>query len=139
MPIDVRNKQYLGRGLAWPLQVTLAGGIALAGEEADVEQAIQIILLTAPGERVMRPEFGCRIHDLIFSPYDAATVGLIELYVEQALERWEPRVEVRQVDVLGDEGQDGALKIVIQYQIKDTHDERSIVHPFYLSGEEPAI
>lgn len=136
---DVRNKQYLGRGLAWPLQIDPNGGIALAREETDIEQAIRIILMTAPGERVMRPGFGCHIHDLLFSPHDAATEGLIVHYVEQALEQWEPRVEVEQVNVLTPENQDGTLLVEVRYQIKETHDERSIVHPFYIGGEEPVI
>ena len=96
---DIRNREYLGQGLAFPLQYDPRGGIAMARGERDVEQAIRIILETAPGERVMRPEFGCRIHDLIFAPYDATTQGLMIRFVEQALERWEPRITVREVNL----------------------------------------
>jgi phage baseplate assembly protein W len=136
---QARDRAYLGQGLTWPLRVDSRGGLALAHGEREIEQAIQIILETAPGERVMRPEFGCRIHDLVFAPHDAATEGLAIHYVEEALERWEPRVTVQQVRVATDPARDGVLLIEIRYQIKNTHDERSIVHPFYLSGEEEPI
>ncbi|MBN1641144.1 MAG: GPW/gp25 family protein [Anaerolineae bacterium] len=134
-----RDRAYLGQGLSWPLKIDSRGGIALAHGERDVEQAIRIVLETAPGERVMRPEFGCRVHDLVFFPFNAATEGLIIQYVEQALERWEPRIEVREITVSADPIVDGALLIEIRYQVRDTHDERSIVHPFYLTGEEEPI
>jgi phage baseplate assembly protein W len=133
---NVRDREYIGQGLAFPLQVNPQGGIALASGEHDIEQAIRVILSTAPGERVMRPEFGCRIHELIFAPQDAATESLVVYYVEEALAQWEPRIDVQEVDVSADPGRDGALLVEIKYRVKDTHDERSIVYPFFLSGEE---
>jgi phage baseplate assembly protein W len=136
---QARDRAYLGQGLSWPLKIDSRGGLALARGERDVEQAIRIILETSPGERVMRPEFGCRVHDLVFAPHDAATEGLVMHYVEEALERWEPRIEVQEVTVSADPSVDGALLIEIRYQVRDTHDERSIVHPFYLTAEEEPI
>ncbi len=133
------DKEFLGRGLAFPLQYDPRGGIALASGEHDIAQAIKIILMTAPGERVMRPEFGCRIHELVFAPHNASTEGLVIHYVEQALERWEPRIDVQEVDVSTDPGRDGALLVEIKYRVKDTHDERSIVYPFSLMGEEEIL
>jgi phage baseplate assembly protein W len=133
---NVRDREYIGQGLAFPLQVNPQGGIALASGERDVEQAIRVILSTAPGERVMRPEFGCRIHELVFAPQDAATESLVVYYVEEALAQWEPRIDVQEVEVSADPGRDGALLVEIKYRVKDTHDERSIVYPFFLSGEE---
>ena len=133
---NIRDREYIGQGLAFPLQVDPRGGIALATGTHDIEQAIRIILMTAPGERVMRPEFGCRIHELVFAPHDASTESLAAYYVQVALERWEPRVELREVDVVTDPARDGVLLVEIKYLVKDTHDERSIVYPFYLSGEE---
>ena len=133
---NVRDREYIGQGLAFPLQVNPQGGIALASGEHDIEQAIRIILSTSLGERVMRPEFGCRIHELIFAPHDAATESLVVYYVEEALAQWEPRIDVQEVDVSADPSRDGALLVEIKYRIKDTHDERSIVYPFFLSGEE---
>ncbi len=130
------NRDFLGRGLAFPLQVNPRGEIALVSGERDIEQAIRIILGTAPGERVMRPEFGCHIHELLFAPRDAATEALLTEYVKQALGRWEPRIDVREVKIAPDPRHDGAVFIEISYEIKSTHDERSIVYPFFLTGEE---
>jgi phage baseplate assembly protein W len=139
MQEDVRSQEFLGQGIAWPLQVNPRGGFSLARADHDIEQAIRIILETAPGERVMRPDFGCRIHELVFASHDAATEGLVIHYVEEALERWEPRVDLQEVNVARDLVQDGALRIEIRYQVKDTHDDRSIVYPFYITGEEERI
>ncbi len=134
---NVRNREFLGQGWAFPIQVGPSGRIALARGERDIEQAIRIILETIPGERVMRPEFGCRIHELLFAAQDATTEGFAIRYVEEALERWEPRIELQEVDVNSDPARDGVLLIEIRYQIRDTHNERSIVYPFYLTDEEP--
>lgn len=133
---NARDREFIGQGLAFPLQIDPQGGIALASGERDIEQAIRIILETLPGERVMRPEFGCRIHELVFAPRNAATEGLLIHYVEEALERWEPRIDVQEVEILPDQGDGGTMLVEIKYRIKDTHDERSIVYPFFLTGEE---
>jgi phage baseplate assembly protein W len=136
MADDLRNREFLGQGLAFPLQVNPRGEIALARGERDIEQSIRIILETMPGERVMRPDFGCRIWELVFAPYDPTTEGLLIHYVEQALTRWEPRIDLTSVKVSDDPVQQGAVLIEINYVIKATHDERSIVHPFYIQAEE---
>lgn len=130
-----KDKEYLGRGLAFPVQLTPKGEIALVSAEQDIEQSIRIILSTMPGERLMRPEFGCRVHELLFEPQDATTEGLIVYYVEQALGRWEPRIEVQEVRVVRDGYDTGVLLVEIDYRIKSTHDERSIVYPFYIMAE----
>ncbi len=135
MPSDVKNREFLGQGLAFPLQISQQGGLALAKGVTDIEQAIHIILGTIPGERIMRPEFGSRIHELVFAPDNASTRGLAAYYVEEALDRWEPRINVMDVNASADPGRPGVLLIEIQYQIKDTYDERSIVYPFFLQGE----
>ncbi len=136
MADDLRNREFLGQGLAFPLQVNPRGEIALARGERDIEQSIRIILETMPGERVMRPDFGCRIWELVFAPHDPTTEGLLIHYVEQALTRWEPRIDLTSVKVSDDPVQAGAVLIEINYIIKATHDERSIVHPFYIQAEE---
>ena len=133
-----RDKKFLGQGIAFPFKLNPSGRLGLANGAADIEQSIRIILGTAPGERLMRPEFGCRAYQLVFAPHDLATEGLMIYYVEEALGRWEPRIEVLEVSVLDDPAQvsQGKLVVQIRYQIKATHDERSIVYPFYISGEE---
>ena len=133
---NIRNKEFLGQGLAFPLQISPTGGLALAKGERDIQQAIGIILGTVPGERVMRPNFGCRAWELVFAPRNAATRSLMVHYVQQALGRWEPRIQVQEVRVLDDPEHSGALLVHIDYRVKATHDERSIVYPFYLTGEE---
>ena len=132
------DKEFLGQGLAFPLQVNPRGEIALVTGSTDIEQSISIILGTMPGERVMRPNFGCRAWELVFAPNEAETHGLLVLYVRQALEFWEPRIELREVNVVQDPNQANVLFLDIQYEIKATHDERSIVYPFYLTGQEEA-
>jgi uncharacterized protein len=135
---NIRNREFLGQGWAFPLQFNPRGQVALAVGGRDIEQSIRIILETVPGERVMRPEFGCRAKELLFEPKNAATQALLVRYVEQALSRWEPRIDVVRVDVLNDSGQDGVWTVEINFQIKDTHDTRSIVYPFYIE-EEPVL
>src|SRR3954466_15064448 len=88
----------LGAGLAFPLHVDRVGGIALASGEQDIDQAVELILSTAPGERPMRPGFGCGGHGFVFDTIDAATVGRLETEIRSALDRWEPRIEVVKVD-----------------------------------------
>ena len=133
---NINEKEFLGRGLSFPLQVDARGGLGLTNPENEIEQAIKIVLSTIPGERLMRPEFGCRVHELVFAPDNATTRGLAQHYVRQALARWEPRIDILEVDVSSDSGRDGVLLIEITYQTKDAFAERSIVYPFYISGEE---
>jgi phage baseplate assembly protein W len=131
-----RDKEFIGQGLAFPLQVNPRGELTLVTGATDVEQAIGIILGTIPGERVMRPDFGCRAWELIFSPNNISTQTQLADYVREALEFWEPRIELLNIDVDLDPNNDSTLLVEIQYEIKTTHDQRSIVYPFYIMGEE---
>ena len=128
--------EIIGSGLAFPLQVDRRGGIALARDETDVEQAIELILATAPGERPMRPEFGCGVHDFVFDTIDASTVGKMELAIRDALDRWEPRVVVETVEFNLDEVADGRLIIDIGYRVRVTNTMRNLVYPFYVIPAE---
>lgn len=127
---------FLGTGWAFPVGVNARGGISLARQERDIEEAIIIILLTPKGQRVMRPEFGCQIHDLLFAPNDSTTAGLASYYVEQALAMWEPRISVIHIDTRPDPDHTEHLLITIHYEVKATHDRRSLVFPFYRIPEE---
>jgi uncharacterized protein len=128
---------FLGSGWAFPPRVDARGRIALARQEHDVEEAIRMILLTPKGQRVMRPEFGCRIHDLAFAANNATLIGLATFYVEEALSMWEPRIRVEDVRARIDPESPERILIDIQYRIKSTHDRRSLVFPFYrIPGEE---
>jgi phage baseplate assembly protein W len=139
MSDDVRDREFLGKGLAFPLQFNPRGEIALANGERDIEQSIHLILSTIPGERVMRPNFGCRAWELVFAPINSETSSLMSYYVTEALSFWEPRVEVMKVEVFRDTSRDSGLLVEVYYSIKATHDQRSIVYPFFIVDEEPAV
>jgi len=98
----------------------------------EIEESIRLVLATAPGERPMRPEFGCAVHDYVFAPADASTAGDIAYAVRVALDRWEPRIELEAVDVRFDEVEQGTLYIDIQYAVRGTNDPRNLVFPFYV-------
>jgi phage baseplate assembly protein W len=130
------TRDFLGAGWAFPVGVDVRGRIALSRRERDVEEAILMILLTPKGQRVMRPEFGCQIHDLIFAPNDATTAGLAAYYVEEALAQWEPRIRVLEVTAGPDPEGAERLLVEIRYEIKATYDRRALVFPFYrIPGE----
>ena len=128
----------IGKGWAFPVQIDGRGGIALAVDQNDLDQAIEVILNTRIGERVMRPDFGCRIHELTFAPINAQTLGLVQRYVEEAIGWWEPRVDLTDIEVTTDPSMRSVGKLLIQihYQIRTTKDERSLVYPFYLISPE---
>jgi phage baseplate assembly protein W len=126
----------LGAGWAFPVQLDPQGRVALAHGAVDIEQAIKMIVLTRTGERVMRPAFGCEIHELVFEPNDAATADMAAQYVRDALAMWEPRIRVLGVTVEPDVDGWGVLHITIDYEIKASHDRRTLVFPLYaIPGE----
>lgn len=126
----------LGSGLAFPLGLDQRGGVALAHGASDVEQAIHLILGTAPGERPMRPEFGCDLHGFLFETIDAQTVGKIDTAIRVALDRWEPRIEVTAIDFDLSRADYGTLEIIIAYRIRTTSEQHNLVYPFYLIPAE---
>ena len=125
-------RDFLGTGWSAPLGVDGRGGINLVSGERAIERSILSILSTAKGERRMRPQFGCGIHDLVFAPNDPTTAGLIQSQVLEALGWWEPRIDVDAVDVDADPDLIGLLMIEVRYRIKATNAERNLVYPFYL-------
>jgi hypothetical protein len=129
---------FLGVGWAYPVEVDTHGRVALARHEEDIKQAIRMILLTPKGQRVMRPEFGSRLHELVFAPNDVTTAGLAAYHVQEALGMWEPRIAVEDVNAVPDPTDAGRMLIGIRYQIKATHDQRSLVFPFYTIPAEAA-
>ena len=129
----------IGSGVSFPLQADQRGVLALAHGVNDIEQAISLILGTAPGERPMRPEFGCRVHDFVFAPADTETANRIAAAVRTALERWEPRISLEAVLVAPDPMDATLLYIDIRYSLGTTNDPRNLVFPFYvIPAEEPA-
>jgi uncharacterized protein len=130
------STDFLGRGWAFPLRLDGSGGFALADGEDDVTEAIRLILGTAYGERPMRPEYGCGIHDLVFDTIDAGLAGRVAADVRASLTRWEPRIEVTDVDAAPDATAPHVLLITVGYRLKATNDRRNLVFPFYSIPEE---
>lgn len=126
----------IGQGWVFPPRIDRQGGLALVGGNAEIAQSIQIILMTAPGQRVMRPTFGSQLHELMFAPNNSHTAATAERYVKDALGMWEPRISVVSVTAHPDSDEQNCLSIHIEYEIKSTHDKRSLVFPFYLIPEE---
>ena len=126
------TNEFLGVGWQFPVSLDEQGQIAMAEYEESVRQAIWLILSTAPGERVMRPDFGCGIHDLVFAPNSPGTAGQVIGEARRALVRWEPRIDVLEVDARPDPAQPNRLLIVIKYQVRTTNNEFNLVYPFYL-------
>jgi phage baseplate assembly protein W len=127
---------FVGRGLAWPMQVDQSGSIRLTRGPEELDSSLRLVLVTAPGERLMRPEFGCRIHELVFEPVNANTLGRMTQAVRDALVRWEPRIDVEAVTVDPDVIVSGLVHISIDYRIRATNDRRNLVHPFYVIPQE---
>jgi phage baseplate assembly protein W len=133
MPEFSQNKgrDYLGRGLVFPLKVNLQGSVQLNSDIPNLEDCIRLILGTRLGERVYRPEFGSRLSELVFAPMNTQTLLLMRLYVQEALETWEPRIIVDGIYTEPDPTK-GRVDILIQYHPKDSYDSQSMIYPFYL-------
>lgn len=130
------TNDIVGSGWTFPPSIDAQGGLALTNEISELEQSIGIILTTSPGQRVMRPTFGCRLHELVFAPNNSQTSARARRFVEDALRMWEPRITIVEIDARPDPDDAASLLITIQYEVKATHDRRSLVHPFYLIPEE---
>ena len=131
------SRAILGSGWKFPIRLSGRGGFSLSHEEQDVAEAIWIVLSTARGERIMRPEFGCGVHDYVFAPNNANTRGAVAYQVQQALIRWEPRIDVVDVRADDDPGQPNLLLISIDYRIRANNAFHNLVYPFFLlEGQE---
>jgi phage baseplate assembly protein W len=126
------NESFIGAGWSFPLRTQATGGLALVHGDRELEEAIWLILSTAPGERPMRPEFGCGLNEYVFAPADSSTASLIVAEVRAALERWEPRVVVDNVRVDFSGAERGELYIYLTYRRRDTNSPRNLVFPFYV-------
>jgi phage baseplate assembly protein W len=124
---------FLGSGLGFPIDVDGDGALLVIDQEDSVRQAVWIILATARGERRMRPDFGCGIHDLMFENATTTTAGRVAREVREALRRFEPRIDVDDVSVTAGEG-DATLLIDVSYRVRATNAAFNLVYPFYLNG-----
>ena len=128
----ILNRVTLGSGWKFPLQIASGGGLARASYERRVEESIYLILSTAKGERLMLPDFGCGIHDLVFEPNNESTLSAVESSVRHALVSYEPRIDVLSVDVENPAEQQNLLLIRITYQILANQATGNLVYPFYI-------
>ena len=119
------------------LCVSPSGGIEMVDGDESVRQAVLLLLATRPGERVMRPEYGCDLHRLMFAPNDDTTAGLAKHYVERALARWEPRIQVLNVDANRVDEDPGRLDIQLEYRVRATQRTERLTVPVNLLGENP--
>lgn len=130
---------FVGNGWAFPPAAALTGGVALVSGHQEIDQAVRLVLGTVPGERPMRPEFGCRMWDRVFDPADETTAVALGQDVREALERWEPRIDVERVSVTVP-SLPATLRVEVEYAIRSTNDRRNLVFPFYVipaGGELP--
>ena len=127
------SEKFLGIGWTFPIQPDDEGRISMSEYEKDIKEAVWIILSTVKGERVMRPEFGCGIHDFVFSVMNTATTTLISNSVKEALTIFEPRIQVTRVEVSTERMAEGKLMIDVEYRVRTTNNRFNLVYPFYLS------
>ena len=132
------GQEFLGVGWKFPVRLDGQGSVALSRYEEDIRESIWIILSTAPGERVMRPDFGCGIHEYVFAPNNTRTAGLVQQKVEEALTRWEPRIELQELQVKADVDNPTVLLVQISYRVRATDSRFNLVYPFYLEREGTA-
>jgi phage baseplate assembly protein W len=126
------DSDFLGVGWTSPVVLNNQGQIQFAQYEAAVRQSIHMILSTAKGERLMRPDFGCSLYDLVFSTNSAAAIGQVISAVHESLIQWEPRIDVLDVTAIPDPEEPNRLLIDIQYQVRTTNNRFNLVYPFYL-------
>ncbi|MBM0744570.1 GPW/gp25 family protein [Phormidium sp. CLA17] len=122
---------HIGSGIGFPLKTGVSGNLQLSAEGQNLEESIHVILRTSLGERVYRPDFGSRLSELVFAPLNTNTLLLLRLYVEEALDAWEPRIELDEI-LTDPDPMRGRVDITIRYHPRDSHDSRSLVYPFYL-------
>jgi phage baseplate assembly protein W len=126
------GREFLGKGWKFPFNVDHNGKVAFSSFEDDIKEAIWIILGTAKGERVMRPDFGCGINEYVFCSMDTLNLHLIENTVHEALTKWEPRIEVLDVKADTRSAEEGKLLINIDYKVRTTNTQFNMVYPFYI-------
>ena len=130
------KKNFLGRGIQFPVGLDARGNLALSEFDDNIAESIHLILGTAIGERVMRPDFGCRIHDYVFHPNNPSTASLVGYYGREAIVKWEPRVDNVVVNSYPDPAEENVMRVEISYKVRRTNSIRNLVYPFYLRREQ---
>ncbi len=127
---------FIGRGIMFPMRVDQSGALAFTSGASDIDASLRMVLITAPGERLMRPQFGCKIWDLLFEPVNANTIGLMASAVRDAVAQWEPRVTLEDVEIEPDPNDRARVLIHMKYRVRTTNDVRNLVYPFYVIPQE---
>lgn len=127
------SDEFLGSGWAFPVGIDHRGNIELSASNEDIRESIKIILGTAKGERIMRPEFGCDIHDHVYSSATPATLNVIETDVREALVRWEPRIDLEDIEAYPADEDPSKILIDIEYRVRTTNALANMVYPFYIA------
>jgi phage baseplate assembly protein W len=130
------KRNILGKGWSFPVRPDVNGALGMSAYEKSVEESIRIILGTTPGERLMRPDFGCGINEMVFAPNSRRTLSFAEYYVREALTRWEPRVIVKEVRGEADCGNPSLVNIRICCEMRQVNTFFNMVYPFYLERGE---
>ena len=130
------DRDFLGKGLRFPVSVNLNGGVSSSALDENVRQCIFIILGTAPGERINRPDFGCQIHDLMFAPNNPLTSAMAAVFCEEAIYKFEPRVHEVHCQANPNADEPNRLDIRIEYVIAGKNVKRNLVFPFYMKNDE---
>ncbi|MBN1699163.1 MAG: GPW/gp25 family protein [Spirochaetales bacterium] len=132
----MRKGSFLGAGWAFPFEIDQWGNVEMSCFEKSIAESVRLILSTNKGERIMRPDFGCSINDLVFAPNNAKTQNLICHYIEEALVKWEPRIILEKVEAFTDEHDESRININIEYRIRSVNTYFNMVYPFYLERGE---
>lgn len=127
---NLDESSFLGQGVSFPLRISPQGSLEISASARNIRESILLILMTDLGERVFRPNFGCRLSELTFAPINSETLMLMQIWVQEALEQWEPRILVESV-VAFPTPENGRVDITINYRHRDTYEPKSFVYPFY--------
>jgi phage baseplate assembly protein W len=130
------NRNLLGKGWAFPVTSDVSGNIEFSKYEKSIEESIRIILGTTPGERLMRPDFGCSVNELVFAPNNPQTITKAVQYVREAIIKWEPRVILKDIRGVSDPDNPVMVNIHIEYEIRSVNTFFNMVYPFYLERGE---
>lgn len=130
------SRSYLGKGWKFPVDLDRSGGIAMSELDASIRDSIFVILGTAPGERVMRPHFGCDIHELVYAPNNLNTASLAAHFCVESLSKWEPRIDEIEAEAAPSLEHPNRLDIHIRYRVRSSNSPRNLVYPFYIARSD---
>lgn len=130
------DASFLGAGWGFPFKINSKGNVSVSSFERSIAESIRLIIGTAKGERIMRPDFGCDINELVFAPNNSNTRSLIAYYIEEALIKWEPRINLKKVEAVSNENDEARIDINIEYEVREVNSYFNNVYPFYLERGE---